>query len=153
MNENSSNQIQLFKSVFKGREDVFAIRWEKPARQSGGGNKSDYVPAYFYDTCRYRTHKMKGGTFQNYNDKTYLPLSDKEITKHLNGEQQIGVYPLLTDNTSWFLLADFDIENWAEKYLFQFLSSLEHFLFLIKVPVLTVCFPTRIFFREKVWKT
>jgi hypothetical protein len=26
MNENLSNQIQLFKSVFKGREDVFAIR-------------------------------------------------------------------------------------------------------------------------------
>ena len=108
MNENSSNQIELFKSVFKGREDVFAIRWEK-------GNKSGYMPAYFYDPYMYRTHKMKGGTFQNYNDKTYLKLTDKEITKHLNGEQQIGVYPLLTDNTSWFLVADFDKENWIEE--------------------------------------
>lgn len=41
MNEFLSNQIQLFKSVFKGREDVFAIRWEK-------GNKSGYIPAYHY---------------------------------------------------------------------------------------------------------
>jgi hypothetical protein len=28
MNENQTQQIQLFKSVFKGREDVFAVRWE-----------------------------------------------------------------------------------------------------------------------------
>jgi len=35
------NQIQHFKSVFKGREDVFPIRWEKES-------KSGYMPAYFY---------------------------------------------------------------------------------------------------------
>ena len=108
MNDTFSNQIKLFKSVFKGREDVFAIRWEK-------GNKSGYMPAYFYDPYLYRAHKMKGGTFQNYNDKTYLKLTDGEIAKHLNGEQLIGVYPLLIDNTSWFLVADFDKENWIEE--------------------------------------
>jgi superfamily II DNA or RNA helicase len=108
MNETLSNQIQLFKSVFKGRIDVFAIRWEK-------GNKSGYMPAYSYDPYMYRAHKMKGGTFQNYNDKTYLKLTDTEIAKHLNGEQLIGVYPILTDNTSWFLVADFDKENWIEE--------------------------------------
>lgn len=105
MDENLSNQIQLFKSVFKGREDVFAIRWEK-------GNKSGYMPAYFYDPYMYKAHKMKGGTFQNYKDKTYLKLTDKEIAKHLNGEQLIGIYPLLSDNSSWLLVADFDKENW-----------------------------------------
>ena len=70
------------------------------------------MPAYFYDPYMYRAHKIKGGTFQNYKDKTYLRLTDKEITKHLNGEQLIGIYPLLTDNSSWFLVADFDKENW-----------------------------------------
>lgn len=108
MNEPLSNQIQLFKSVFKGREDIFAIRWEKE-------NKSGYMPAYHYDPYRYRTHKMKGGTFQNYTDKTYLKLTDVEIEKHLNGNQLIGIYPLLPDNTSWFLAADFDKENWIEE--------------------------------------
>jgi superfamily II DNA or RNA helicase len=112
MNENLSNQIQIFKSVFKGREDVFAVRWEKE-------NKSGYMPAYFYDPYMYRAHKIKGGTFQNYKDKTYLKLTDKEIAKHLNGEQLIGIYPLLLDNSSWFLVADFDKENWiAEAILF-----------------------------------
>jgi superfamily II DNA or RNA helicase len=68
----------------------------------------------------YRAHKMKGGTFQNYNDKTYLKLTDQEIAKHLNGEQLIGVYPLLQDNTSNFIVADFDEANWiydAKKFL------------------------------------
>jgi superfamily II DNA or RNA helicase len=113
MNESFSNHIQLFKSVFKGREDVFAIRWEK-------GNKSGYMPAYHYDPYMYRAHKMKGGTFQNYNDKTYLKLTDQEIAKHLNGEQLIGIYPLLQDNTSNFIVADFDEANWiddARKFL------------------------------------
>jgi superfamily II DNA or RNA helicase len=113
MNESLSNQIQLFKSVFKGREDVFAIRWETE-------KKSGYMPAYFYDPYMYRAHKMKGGTFQNYYDKTFLKLTDQEIAKHLNGEQLIGVYPLLQDNTSNFIAADFDEANWiddARKFL------------------------------------
>ena len=113
MNEDLSNQIQIFKSVFKGRDDVFAVRWEK-------GNKSGYMPAYFYDPYMYRAHKMKGGNFQNYTDKKYLKLTDKEIEKHLKGEQLIGIYPLLKDNTSNFIVADFDEENWiddARKFL------------------------------------
>lgn len=105
MNAPSLSQIQVFKSVFRGREDVFAVRWEK-------GDKKGYMPSYFYDPYMYQAHKMKGGTFQNYKYKSYLPLSDNEIVKHLNGIQQIGVYPLLTDNTSLFLVADFDKKNW-----------------------------------------
>lgn len=101
------NNIQLFKSVFAGREDVFAVRWEK-------GSKSGYMPAYFYDPYRYRAHKMNGGTFQNYADKEYLTFTEKEIEKHLNGEQHIGIYPLLKDNTSWFIVADFDKVDWLE---------------------------------------
>ncbi|QIY85186.1 DEAD/DEAH box helicase family protein [Chryseobacterium sp. NEB161] len=71
------------------------------------------MPAYHYDPYQYRIHKMNGGTFANYPHKNYLPLTDNEIQKHLNGVQQIGVYPLLQDNTSWFLVADFDKQNWT----------------------------------------
>ena len=99
---------QLFKSIFMGREDVFAVRWEK-------SGKSGYTPAYQYDPYHYRVHKMNGGTFQNYPHKTYLPFNENEIQKHLEGIQQIGVYPLLTNNTSWFLVADFDKQNWKEE--------------------------------------
>lgn len=104
----SNHNIPLFRSLFKGREDVFAIRWEK-------GAKSGYMPAYFYDPYRYKVHVIKGGTFQNFTDKSYLQLTNEQITKHLNGKQHIGLYPLLIDNSSWFIAADFDKENWAEE--------------------------------------
>lgn len=102
------SQINIFHALFQGREDVFAVRWEK-------SGKSGYMPSYQYDPYHYRLHKMNGGTFANYSHKTCLPLTDNEIQKHLNGAQQIGVYPLLQDNTSWFLVADFDKENWKEE--------------------------------------
>ena len=104
----SISHIQLFKSLFKGRENVFAVRWEK-------GNKSGYMPAFFYDPYRLRVHKMNGGTFQGFTEKSYLKLTDEQIQKHLDGFQQIGIYPLLQDNTTWFLAADFDKANWQEE--------------------------------------
>jgi len=107
-NLNRKNQLSLYRSLFRGREDVFAIHWQK-------GNKSGYMPAYQYDPYMYRLHKMKGGTFKNYEDKTYLPLTDQQLIKHLNGERLIGIYPLLKDNTSWFIAADFDKEKWNEE--------------------------------------
>lgn len=109
MNQYSEKEkLNLFKSLFKGREDVFAIRWEK-------AKKSGYMPAYHYDPYMYRLHKMKGGTFKDYKDKTYLPLTDQQLLKHFNGEQLIGIYSLLQDNTSWFIAADFDKEKWADE--------------------------------------
>jgi superfamily II DNA or RNA helicase len=102
------SNVDIFKSLFKGREDVFAVRWEK-------GNKSGYMPAYFYDPYHLRAHKMNGGTFQNYNEKSHLKLRDEQIQKHLDGLQQIGVYPLLEENNSWFIAADFDKANWQDE--------------------------------------
>lgn len=59
------------------------------------------MTAIQFDPYRCRVHKMNGGTFANYLDKTYLPLRDNEIQKHLNGVQQMGTYPRLQDNISW----------------------------------------------------
>lgn len=101
-------QINLFRSIFKGREDIFAKRWEK-------GSKNGYVPAYLYDPFRYKAHQMRGGSFKDFTEKTYLPLNNEQTLKHLNGEQLIGIYPLLRDNTSWFIVADFDKANWEEE--------------------------------------
>lgn len=101
-------RLNLFKTLFKGREDVYAIHWKK-------GNKSGYMPAYHYDPYMYRLHKMKGGTFGDYKDKTFLPLTNQQLQKHFNGEQLTGIYPLLKDNTSWFIAADFDKENWSDE--------------------------------------
>ncbi|WP_410672410.1 TOTE conflict system archaeo-eukaryotic primase domain-containing protein [Chryseobacterium rhizoplanae] len=46
MNNNPNVQINIFHSLFQGREDVFAVRWEK-------SGKSGYMPAYRYDPYYY----------------------------------------------------------------------------------------------------
>jgi superfamily II DNA or RNA helicase len=101
----NQSDLLIFLSLFKGREDVFALHWQT-------GTKHGYMPAFQYDPYHYRVHKMKGGTFQTYTEKSHLPFSDSQVTKHLNGEQLIGIYPLLKDNTTWFIAADFDKQNW-----------------------------------------
>lgn len=105
---NDDHKLTIIHSLFNSRKDVFAIHWQK-------GNKGGYMPAYHFDPYMYRLHKMNGGSFKNYKDKTYLPLTDQQITKHLNGEHLIGIYPLLQNNTSWFIAADFDKKNWIEE--------------------------------------
>jgi superfamily II DNA or RNA helicase len=102
------DRLNLYRALFKGREDVFALRWEK-------GGKGSYMPAYSFDPHRYRQHQMKGGTFQTFAEKTYQPLTEDHLIKHLKGEQVVGLYPLLQDNTSWFIAADFDEAEWFEE--------------------------------------
>jgi superfamily II DNA or RNA helicase len=56
---------------------------------------------------------MHGGTFQNYTEKEYLPYDSHQVIKHLEGGHLAGIYPLLQDNTSRFIAADFDKESWV----------------------------------------
>ena len=102
-----NEHIQLFMSFFKGREDVFAIRWEKES-------KSGYMPAYDIDWNEFSMHKANGGTLKDFNNKKYARLTDQRILNHLDGKEVIGLYPLLADNSSWFIIADFD-ESLASK--------------------------------------
>ncbi len=103
-----ANHIDLFQSLFKGRQDIYARRWENEDR-------SGYMLAYHVDWNKYEKHKALGGTFKNFNHKEPAPLTPAIIRKHLLGKETIGIYPLLKDNTSWFLTADFDERNWMKE--------------------------------------
>lgn len=106
----TQEQINCFKNLFKGREDCFAVRWEK-------GGRSGFMPAYRFDPHQFRLHKIHGGTLATFPDKQLLRLTDDEILSHLVGRQFIGLYPLLPDNTSCFMVADFDNEHWQDECL------------------------------------
>jgi hypothetical protein len=110
----SNKQIKLFQSFFKGRKDVYAKRWEDEGRDG-------YMPAYNVAWDKYSEHKALGGTFKNFEHKNLAPLTPDVIQKHLLGKETIGIYPLLKDNTSWLLAADFDKENWLDESL-QFMQ-------------------------------
>ncbi|MEJ7736981.1 MAG: hypothetical protein WKF97_06105 [Chitinophagaceae bacterium] len=96
-----ASNLEIFNSLFKGRSDVFATRWER-------NGKSGYMPAYILDWDQYKLHKAKGGTLKDFTNKQYAPLTEKRILNHLEGKEILGIYPLLQDNTSWFIAADFD---------------------------------------------
>jgi superfamily II DNA or RNA helicase len=107
---NEKQNIELYKSLFNGRKDIYAVRWKKDER-------SGYMPAYKVDWSDYNKHKAQGGTFKDYKNKEYLPFDDSTIEAHLTGKETCGIYPLLEDNTSFFIAADFDKENWKETIL------------------------------------
>jgi hypothetical protein len=104
------DNIKKYLSLFKGRDDVFAIRWENK-------DKSGYMPAYEVDWNGFDLHKSNGGTFKDYPNKKYLKLNQQKIIDHLDGNEVVGIYPLLSDNTSWFLAVDFDEKNWKDEIL------------------------------------
>jgi len=107
---NNLNHITLIKSLFHGRQDVYAVRWEKDG-------KSGYMPAYKVDWSDYNKHKAAGGSFKDYTKKEFLTFSEDAIMNHLYGKETVGIYPLLEDNTSYFIAADFDEENWKDSIL------------------------------------
>jgi len=93
--------LEIFKSLFKGREDVFAIRWQRDG-------KSGYMPAYILNWDEFKMYQAKGGMLKDFKNKEYAPLTDQRVINHLSGKEVIGMYPLLHNNTSWFIAADFD---------------------------------------------
>jgi superfamily II DNA or RNA helicase len=104
------HHIEVYKSLFRARTDLYATRWEKDGR-------SGYMPAYEVDWSNYQKHKAQGGSFKDYKDKKHLPFDSLAIEKHITGKETCGIYPLLEDNTSFFIAVDFDKENWKEAIL------------------------------------
>jgi hypothetical protein len=103
VNSRSSAQVKiaLFRSLFRGREDVFPKLWQNQKGRSG------YSPACANEwkppLCA--KPKVKCGQCEN---RQLLPVTDQVIYDHLAGKQTIGIYPLLPDESCWFLAADFD---------------------------------------------
>jgi hypothetical protein len=97
-------KICLFRSLFRGREDVFAAYWVD--ERTG---KKGYSPAKAGRYGKAAKSKQK-----------YLPLTDEVVRDHLSGNRVVGVYPLLEDDACWFLACDFDGTGWeldAGEYL------------------------------------
>lgn len=103
----AQENIFLYKSLFRGRQDIYAVRWEKDG-------KSGYIPACKIDWDDYNQFKAKGGLYKDYTKKEQLPFDEEAIVHHLTGKETVGIYPLLEDNTSYFIAADFDEANWRD---------------------------------------
>jgi hypothetical protein len=111
-------KIKLFRSLFRGRDEVFPRRW-----QNANSGKSGYSPVCRNEWVRGICEKprVKCGECPH---QAFVPVTDDVIRSHLQGtdrgasgrqsgaEYIAGVYPLLPDETCWFLAIDFDKQSW-----------------------------------------
>jgi superfamily II DNA or RNA helicase/very-short-patch-repair endonuclease len=121
-NSPASDKISLFRSLFRGRTDVYPRRFE--SRKTG---RTGYGPACANEWVRGLCDKRKVKCADCPN-RRLLPVTDEVIRRHLTGldgdgrEFVAGIYPLLLDETCYFLAADFDKENWSEDIREMFLT-------------------------------
>jgi superfamily II DNA or RNA helicase len=106
--ERARRRIALFRSLFRGREDVYARRWENPDGRCG------YSPAALKDWKAINASRPDDRKKVDKNTRKYLPLTDTVIENHLLGKETVGIYPLLPDETCWFLAVDFDKKTWTD---------------------------------------
>jgi superfamily II DNA or RNA helicase len=110
-------KITLFQSLFKGREDVYPRRFE-----STKTGKSGYSPACANEWAPGLCHKprIKCAECEN---QAFLLANELMIRNHLLGQDPseptgkdftAGIFPLLLDETCWFLATDFDKRIWQE---------------------------------------
>lgn len=101
-------KIAIFSSLFRGRTDIFANRWQNQLGRSG------YSVACDNEWARGICNKPRIKC-QECNHRQFSVLNDQVIYRHLAGLQVVGLYPLLQDNTCYLLAADFDKGNWQEE--------------------------------------
>ena len=92
-----AEKIALFRALFSGRDDVFALRW-----QNDRTGKSGWSPAV-----------VGGWVNSKRPDRSYEAVTDAVIEQHLAGEIAVGLYPLLRDDRCRLLACDFDGGSWA----------------------------------------
>lgn len=103
-----SEKVQLFRSLFRGREGVFPIRFV--SKKTG---KPGYAPLCDNDwkpVCIPKT----GGKCSDCPNRAFTPVGAQVIEGHLKGRHVMGIYPLFEDGTCWLLAADFDQRSWKE---------------------------------------
>jgi superfamily II DNA or RNA helicase len=111
----AAEKVALFRSLFRGREEVFPRRWENPKT-----GKVGYSPVCRNEWARgvWEKPRIRCGECPN---QAFIPFDDDAVRSHLTGKSfggatdfTAGVYPMLKDETVWFLAADFDKKTWMQ---------------------------------------
>lgn len=101
-------KIAIFRHLFRGRTDVFAYRWQSQQGKSGYSVACDNE--WIQGICqkpRIKCHDCSHRQLSEFNDDI--------VYRHLTGQLVAGIYPLMHDNSCYFLAADFDKGQWREE--------------------------------------
>jgi hypothetical protein len=104
----AARKVELFRSLFRGREDVFAVRWENAAKHRAG-----YAPRCANEWRRGICEKprVRCGACSN---QAFVRPDAAQVLAHLQGRQVLGIYPLLADETCRLLAIDLDGDDWPQ---------------------------------------
>ena len=97
-------KVSFYRSLFRGRDDVYAVRWE------GRNGRTGYSPAGIREWNPITS--VGPGKKRSVKHNKLFPLTEDVIRDHLLGRQTVGIYPLLQDDTCWFVAVDFDKKTW-----------------------------------------
>lgn len=101
-------KVELFMSLFKGRDDVYAVRWV--SKKTG---HSGYSPVCLNEWIPGVCEKKKVKCV-NCPNKAYAVLDETAVDSHLRGNAVVGLYPMCVDETCFSLAIDFDDEDWKK---------------------------------------
>ncbi len=105
----ADGRVALFTSLFRGRADVFATRWESTKSPGKTGWAARCLNEWRPSVCA--KPKVKCADCGN---RRFVSWSDAEARRHLEGRQTAGIYPLLADETCWLVAVDLDGPGWRE---------------------------------------
>ena len=99
-------KARLFNNLFRGRDDVFAVRWENATK-----GRSGYSPrcANEWRPGLCAKPKVRCGACEHH---SFVSLDVQQLLAHLRGQQVIGIYPLLADDSCRLLAIDLDGDSW-----------------------------------------
>lgn len=98
-------KIAIFRNLFRGRQDIFANRWQN--QQGRAGYSVACNNEWMHGICNKPRIKCMDCQHRQFSE-----LNDQVIYRHLAGQQVVGLYPLLQDNTCYLLAVDFDKGQW-----------------------------------------
>lgn len=130
-NSSAHDKVTLFRSLFKGRDDVYARRWY--SKKTG---KSGYMPVCLNEWKKWLCDK-KNIKCADCKNRAFAPLDDGAVYGHLQGKEPhstdvIGVYPMTEDDCCHFLALDFDEKNWQKE-----IAALRDVCKQCNIPILT----------------
>ena len=113
VDDNGSNltptqKIAIFRNLFRGRQDIFANRWQN--QQGRAGYSVACNNEWVQGVCNKPRIKCMDCQHRRFSE-----LNDQVIYRHLSGQQVVGLYPLLQDNTCYLLAVDFDKGHWQDE--------------------------------------
>ena len=100
-------KVKMFMNYFKGRDDVYPYL----SVDKNNPNVKYYIPACANEWKNGICNKTMGKKCRNCKYRENKPLSKDIIYKHMYENNPIGIYPLLENDTCYFLSLDFDNKN------------------------------------------